>query len=196
MRKFLLIGLFLGYFLQFLAASAQPGLPPDFEHPVDTIYITSTPQGGGKQVIDTLQSLANLKIQVSYIPYNIVITTPNAETFSRYLRTLVVEPGVLAQAGTVGPTIGLKMSGCLVMVPKGAPGVNSRPILQDGLGGRARMFEYGNWYYCYVQYTKEGQRFTCNPTNEYNKDKPFWPAQNAVIIMGPEREVTINAIMK
>lgn len=175
---------------------AQPGLPADFVHPVDTIYVIASPVDGGKQTLFKLNSLDDLKVTVDYIKYNIVVSSPsNGEPFSRYVRVMGVEAGSLPESGD-GPTIDLQMTGCLVMVPRNVSGVNSAPIMKDGLGARTGMFEQGDWYYCYVKFTKLGQKFTCNPDNSYNGDQQFWPAQNTVIIMGPKREVTIQTKFK
>jgi hypothetical protein len=175
---------------------AQPGLPADFVHPVDTIYVIASPVDGGKQTLFKLNSL-DLRISVDFLKYNIVVSSPdNGEPFSRYVRVMGVAPGVLPESGSTSPVIDLQMAGCLVLVSKSAPGVNSAPIMKDGLGSRTAMFTLGNWYYCYARFTKLGQVFTCNPDNSYNGDQVFHPAQNAVIIMGPKREVTIQTQFK
>lgn len=193
-RKNRLISTILAFLLP---AGLVAQVPADFTHPVDTIYVIASPVDGGKQTLFKLTSLQDMTLQVDFLKYNIVVSSPdNGQPFSRYVRVMGIKPGVLPESGTVGPTIDLKLSGCLVLVSRGAPGVNSPPIMKDGLGARTAMFTLGNWYYCYAKFTALGQRFTCNPDNRYNGDQPFHPAQNAVIIMGPKREVTIQTEFK
>lgn len=176
---------------------AQPGKPADFVHPVDTIYVIASPVDGGKQTLFKLNSFDDLQITADYIKYNIVVSSPSTgEPFSRYIRVMGVEAGVLPETGAESSVIDLKMTGCLVLVSKNTPGVDKPPIMMDGLGARTGMFSQGDWYYCYVKFTELGQKFTCNPDNSYNGDQPFWPAQNSVIIMGPKRDVTIQTQFK
>ena len=196
MRKTLLIVLFTALVS---GAWGQPGKPADFTHVVGQLRVLASPVNGGKQVLVTANPSGEITIKgMDYVKYNTSIFSFDTvyRPFSDTAIFHVVVPGNVPEGGNIGSEVEIQLACCLVLVPVGAEGVNSAPIIKDGMGVQSRMKKRGNWWYIYAKWGKIGQKFTVNPTNGYNMDQEFWPANNTVVIASPKRDVTINAVIK
>lgn len=174
-----------------LIATIRSGaqMPADFIHPVDTVYILATPVGGGAQIKSS--STGILQINLGAGKYAVVAYTGDAGTFSRYIRFSTAVAADIDTREAASLSLDLITSQCLVLVPRTATGVTSAPIINDGAGDRRAMFTGTNYYYAYVRWTKEGQKFTYNPTNAYNQDIAFIPQPGKVILWQP-LDKTVN----